>query len=261
MKRMLMSSRFQGSLVGILVCLAIGLGWPEENSEALQVTLVAVVGTLTAVWSNGTAREDAAAKSSGQTGGSPSIQRSQLPEGFTRGTGKVLTLLVLSGLMLLPNVACSSWDPGGQTRKALGQRSQFLWDANNSFATDIDGAQTGEFEMYQGGGQPVFNEDGTVNWEETETSYYLHYRPKADAAAMALDRAYVQSTIQQERQLQAIERLTGLVTGIVGARMGVTVGPDGSYIPPAPEPAKPDVLDRILDRLDRLEGRLPAQKK
>jgi len=110
--------------------------------------------------------------------------------------------------------------------------------------------------MYQGGGPPVLKEDGTVDWENSPTSYYLKYDPKADAAREAFQMAYQQSTLQMQMQLQTLNALIGMI----GARMGVGVSADGGFAPPVAQPAGEDKWTARLDRLEQLIGTITRTK-
>lgn len=258
--KLMRSRKWWASMIGAVVCtVAVAMSWDESRADELTKILITVYTVISSVFIASTAVEDAAAKRSGTAGTRTepvqpvSIERS---DGFTReGVPKVLTLLILSGGLLVGNGACSTFDPGGQTAKAVAQRSQFLWDANNAFQTDIDGAQTGSFTMYQGAGPPVLLPDGTIDWANSETSYYLSYEPKADAAREAFTMAYQQSTMQMQMQLQTLNALIGMI----GARLGVGVGADGTLVPPV-QPAAEDKWTARLDRLERLVGTLAGAK-
>lgn len=250
--KLMRSRKWWASMLGMVACtVAVAAGWDDARAEELTKVLVTVYTVISGVFVASTAVEDAAAKRSGDAGQrTEPVQPVSIERGaFTRtGVPKVLTLLLLSGGLLVGNVACSTFDPGGQTAKAVAQRSQFLWDENNAFATDIDGAQTGAFTMYQGAGPPVLKEDGAVDWENSPTTYYLKYEPKADAAREAFQMAYQQSTLQMQMQLQTLNALIGMI----GARLGVGVGADGTLVPPVQQPAAEDKWSARLDRLEKL---------
>lgn len=256
--KLMRSRKWWASMLGMVACtVAVAAGWDDARAEELTKVLVTVYTVISGVFVAATAVEDAAAKRSGTAGTrTEPVPPASIERGdFNRGAPKIITLLILSGGLLVGNGACSTFDPGGQTAKAVAQRSQFLWDANNSFATDIDGAQTGAFTMYQGAGPPVLKEDGTVDWEASPTAYYLTYEPKADAAREAFQMAYQQSSLQMQMQLQTVNALIGMI----GARLGVGVGADGTLVPPVQQPAE-DKWSARLDRLEKLIGAATAAK-
>lgn len=145
-KRILKSSRAKESIaVAIAVTVVAALGWDDGREEAITVTLMAVWGLLAAVWSYGTAKEDAAQKRAGVTidresnpvpitgKPGPSIPRPKGVEPIRpiRDVAKILCLLMIPVSCLMVSTAgCSFLAPGHDVRQASEAKSWTHYDAD-----------------------------------------------------------------------------------------------------------------------------------
>ncbi len=127
---------------------------------------------------------------------------------------------------------CAVLNPGGQVKEGLTQATLYGWN-EKEFTADIKGTQEGEFTMAEG--DIILNDDGTVNFEESTISAYLHSKPSAQPAVDA-------SAVFAEmgaRQTESLERSFANALDLIREAMSAglfSAGPEepAPVVPPGP---------------------------
>ena len=83
------------------------------------------------------------------------------------------------------------------------------WKEDGSFWTEGRGTQTEAFTMAEG--VIVFNDDGSINFAESQITHYLKVDPRADVAGTALDAGFAASTAQMQAVTQLISALVPML--------------------------------------------------
>lgn len=130
--------------------------------------------------------------------------------------------VIICGLVLL-NLGCAMFNPGGQVRQAIGQRFETVYSADE-FRNTGEGGQEVEITLAEGLVVMKDGENGPVlDLERSALTAYFHMKPSGQAAVSA-------SAIFAEmgaRQIESMERTLQNVLAVLAPLLRP---------PPAPKP-------------------------